>query len=267
MPDSWWPPASDRRRAVALTASAVLAFLVFQPQVRRAGLVVLRGPFTLTKSVVEALWMLPRLPELERENGLLRAALIQRQLELAGLREALRRTQTEAELEALEGAQAGTVARVIGRAPFPGQQTVLIDHGARQGVGLGTVAINAGGMVGRVTELIGASSATVTLLTDPDSRVAAVIERSRENGLLVGLGRSACELRYLDSETDVKPGDRILTAGLEGPIPKGLRLGTVTAVRRDVEGGWATATIRPEARVNRLEEVLIVPAAGPEADE
>ena len=97
------------------------------------------------------------------------------------------------------------------------------------------------------------------MLTDPESRVAGVVERSRETGLLVGQGNGACELLYLDPDADVKEGDRVVTAGLGGPFPKGLVLGVVTRVIKEEETGTLRAAVRPSVRLGQVEDVLCLP--------
>jgi len=180
--------------------------------------------------------------------------LIQQRADAARLREELRHVKQSQGL--LETASRGEiVATVLSRSTIPTQQTVLLNKGSRQGLTLETAVIDANGVVGRVTELHTVTS-LVTLLTDPDSRIAGLVERSRESGLLVGRGHGQCEFIYLDAQADIEAGDRILTAGFGGPLPKGLLLGTVTHVVRDEASGAARALVRPAAHLGRLEEVL-----------
>lgn len=231
------------------------AALVLQEPVRRSVFVLLRFPFTFTKASVVALLTLPRLPALTEENARLRTELIQQQLASAQLHEALRRVQQSQALLQSAPAHRGVAASVIARSTVPTQHTVVIDRGARDGLTMESVIVDASGVVGRMTELHEAAS-LVLLLTDSDSRVAGVVERSRESGLLVGRGRGQCEFLYLDVDADVIEGDRILTAGLNGVFPKGLLLGTVTRVVRDQLTGSASAWVRPASPLGRVEEVL-----------
>jgi rod shape-determining protein MreC len=229
--------------------------------VRRTTLTVLRLPFTAVKAVIGVLLTLPQLPTLMREQDRLRGELTRRELELAQLREQLRQAGAAQALMALAPPEGpGVVARAIGRSTIPTQHTILLDQGSRQGLVLGGVVVDANGVVGRVVEVHPATS-LVMLLTDPDSRVAGLVERSRETGLLVGSARHRCDFIYLAADADVAIGDRIVTAGLDGPFPKGLLLGTVTAVTRDETSGSAQATVIPAAQLGRLEEVLCVPPA------
>ncbi|OGX39303.1 MAG: rod shape-determining protein MreC [Omnitrophica WOR_2 bacterium RIFCSPHIGHO2_02_FULL_68_15] len=242
---------------VALIGALLVGAFYFHAPLRHVALVVLRLPFTLVKGAVQALLLLPRLPGLADENAGLRAELVQRQMEASQLREALRRSEQGQALLDLIPERQGLTASVIGRSTLPAQQTVLLDRGARDGLSLDTVIVDASGLIGRVVELHPAAC-LVLLLTDPESRVAGLVERSRETGLLVGKGWGQCAFIYLDADADIQEGDRVVTAGLGGPFPKGLLLGTVVHVARDELTGSAMASVDPAARLSRLEEVLCV---------
>ena len=199
-------------------------------------------------------------PSLLGEQQDLRADLLRQQLELAHLREALRHVE-HAQTLTTTGVPQGLIARVIDRSRLPTQRTIIIDRGTRDGVVLNSVVLDIAGLAGRVLESYQTTS-VVLLLTDPQSRVAGMVERTRETGLLVGQARGVCKLVYLDEHADVEVGDRIVTAGLGGSVPKGLGLGTVSQVFRDAERGTAWVVVQPVANLGRLEEVLCVPPGG-----
>jgi len=251
-------PRFSREFLVSLSVLAVL--LLFQAPVRHVALSFLRFPFTVVNTSVKIVVGLPRLPSLARENAELRSALAQQQLEVSRLHELARHAEQAGALRDAVPAERTVVASVIARSTLPTQHTLLLDHGSRHGLTLNSTIVDVSGVIGRVIE-IQPDTALVMLLTDAESRVAALVERSRETGLVVGRGSGECELIYLDEQADVETGDRILTAGLGGTFPKGLVLGTVTRVMRDEATGSARATIAPAARLSRLEEVLCVPAS------
>jgi rod shape-determining protein MreC len=220
---------------------------------------VLRLPFTLLRGAVAAVAGLPHLPGWRQEREQLRQQLLQQQIALAQAQEALRQADAARGLAAaVPGAPRGLIASIIGRSLLPTQQTVLLNRGAADGLAMGSVIVDAEGVIGRVLD-VQRATALVLLLTDPDSRLAGLIERSRETGLLVGQGHGRCEFIYLDAEADVAAGDRLVTAGLGGSFPKGLLLGTVQRVLRDETLGTTTAVVRPAARLSRLEQVLCLP--------
>ncbi len=232
--------------------------LIFQEPARGGTIFVLRLPFTLLKACLNIALLLPRLPSVIHEDEQLRSSLIQRGLEIAQLRELVRKSQQADALVNAAPTSGGIVATVIGRSTIPTQQTVLLDKGKRHGITLDGVVVDASGVIGRVVELHRTSSLAM-LLTDSESRVAALVERSRETGLLTGRIRGQCELVYLDAHADIEVGDRVVTAGLGGPFPKGLLLGKVIQVIRDEESGSASAWVDPAAELGRVEEVLCLP--------
>lgn len=222
---------------------------------RGVTLTVLRFPFAVVSTAASVLLNLPRLPSLAREHASLRAAVAQHHVEIAQLHEELRRTREATALRQVPGAPHGIVARIISRSLVPTQHTVLLDRGSRDGLGVESVILNTAGVIGRVVELH-RTTCVVMLLVDPESRVAAMAERSRETGLLVGRGHGQCELIYLDAQADLDLGDRVVTAGLGGAFPKGLLLGRITRVTRDERSGTTSAWVAPAARLGQLEEVL-----------
>lgn len=236
------------------------ALLLAHEPWRRSALAVVRFPFTVLRSTVKLVIFLPRLPALTEENERLRQTLTQRELEVSAAREALRQQQAASALDAAWPSAGGTLASALARSPLPTQQTLLVDRGRRQGIAEAGLVVDAQGVVGRVMEAQPAT-ALVLLLTDPNSRIAALVERSRETGLLIGRGFSECQLIYLGLDADVKEGDKVVTAGLGGSVPKGLLLGTVTKVERLERSGASRATVKPSATLGRLEEVLCLPPA------
>lgn len=245
-------------RATIVTVLLVGTLLVFHEPFRHAARTLFRLPLTVLTACTSVLLTLPRVPALARENAELRTALMQRQLDTVQLREALRHVEHADALLEASPSRRGIVAVVIGRSTIPTQQTVLLNKGARDGLVLESVIMDVSGVLGRVTELE-STTALVTLLTDVESRVAGIVERSRETGLVVGRGRGRCEFIYLSADVDLQDGDRIVTAGLGGPFPKGVLLGTVTAIARDEVTGSAWASVELAAHLGRLEEVLVLP--------
>jgi rod shape-determining protein MreC len=90
--------------------------------------------------------------------------------------------------------------------------------------------LSPGGLVGRVIAVSGAY-AKVQLITDRAAGVGGMILRTRRQGVVRGGGRgSGLELEYVPLQADVRPGDRVLSAGIDGVYPRGIPLGTVISV-------------------------------------
>lgn len=85
------------------------------------------------------------------------------------------------------------------------------------------------GLVGRLVGTAGAY-AKVQLITDRAASVGVMIERNRRQGVVSGTGRGPLRLDYVSLQADVRVGDVVLTAGIDGVYPRGLPVGTVVAV-------------------------------------
>jgi len=120
-------------------------------------------------------------------------------------------------------------ARVIADAGGPFVRTLLVNAGARDGVEKGQPVISGDGMVGRVVEVAG-RSARVLLLTDLNSRVPVVLERSRYRGVLAGDNTDRPRLIFLPANARPEPGDRVVTSGHGGVFPPGVPVGTVERI-------------------------------------
>lgn len=85
------------------------------------------------------------------------------------------------------------------------------------------------GLLGRVVSS-GGGYARVLLVTDRDSSVGAMVERTRRQGIVRGADAAALSLMFLPLQVDVRPGDRVITAGIDGVFPRGIPIGTITSV-------------------------------------
>jgi rod shape-determining protein MreC len=108
-------------------------------------------------------------------------------------------------------------------------RTVLVAAGRRDGVRKGAAAVTGEGLVGRVAE-VGERSARILLLTDINSRIPVVIERTRDQAILGGDNSDNPRLLYLPHGATVAPGDRIVTSAAGGAFPPGLPVGIVQSV-------------------------------------
>lgn len=192
------------------------------------------------------------------ENESLRAEIDTLRMELARRDEEVREAGRLRQLTDLQSAAVGkvVVARVIGRDPTQLHQTVTIDKGQVHGVRPDTAVMTPDGVVGRV---IAASNlfAIVQLITDAQSAVGIVVESSRRQGIVKGIGGRELELDYIDDDNDIKEGDELITSGMDRIHPKGIPLGVVTSVG-ERRGLIKAVTIRPYADLGRLEEVLCI---------
>lgn len=194
-----------------------------------------------------------RIAEIEAENLQFREALV-----ASGHLGRVASMRDEVEIPMLP-------AEVVGLDVAPWFRSVLVDRGAQHGVEPGQPVITHEGVVGVVTATSGHAAKTMLLL-DRQSAVDALVQRSRARGVVRGVGRDRLEFEFVVRGADVVEGDEIVTTGLGGIYPKGLRLGRVAELRD--AGGRLTriAVVDPAVDLGQLEQVFVMLRRGPQMD-
>ena len=191
-----------------------------------------------------------RITQLEGDNALLREL----QLENSRLRELTNYVEANEDYEIL-------TARIAAKNPGYWFDSFIISAGRNQGVKTDMPVVSSSGLVGRITE-VGGNWAKVLTIADVQSSVSGIVERTRDTGIVKGVvqsgGEIVCSMHYLPYESDLVPGDMILTSGLGGIFPKGLVVGSVSEVSRSDDASERTAVIRPAVDFNTLEEVMVI---------
>ena len=145
--------------------------------------------------------------------------------------------------------------QVIGSSASETSRVLFLDKGSEVGIRPNMPVITPDGIVGKVHRVFW-GSAQVLVITDPDSGVGALLEKSRLHGAALGSGGFFCQLAYVVNDQSVDVGERVLTSGEDLIYPKGLPIGTVTSVKQGRV--FHEIQVQPSARLNRLEEVLVV---------
>lgn len=155
-----------------------------------------------------------------------------------------------------------TGANVVAKNPGSWFNNITIDKGTKHGVAVNMAVVTNQGLVGRVIE-VADNWSKVRTIVDGKSAVSGIIQRNRDNGLLKGsntLGSEdgMCEMIYLPEDSNVAPGDKVLTSGLGEIFPKGIYIGEVVEVFKDKRALYKTAIVKPGVDFQRLEEVLVI---------
>jgi rod shape-determining protein MreC len=178
------------------------------------------------------------------------------------LEEAEQENQRLRELLTFRERLAGEVlpAAIVGRDATGLARTLTIDRGERDGVVKGAAVLSPAGIVGQVF-LVGATAARVLLITDHNSGVDAIVQRTRARGIVEGAVTEGCGLKFVKRTEDLQAGDVVVTAGVDGIFPRGLPIGQLTSVDKRGQGLFQYATVRPFVDFDRLEEVLVTRGA------
>jgi rod shape-determining protein MreC len=210
---------------------------------------------------------------LRAENDALRSELAGADQRIAELQEAAREN---ARLRALLGLQA-----VLGWDLVPGRVVaagtgaltweVALDTGRLDGVRVGMPVVGAaanggGGLAGIVVE-VSPQRAVVQLTVDPRSRVIARDQQTEALGVIQGQPGGQLVMTQVPITDQVGVGDTIVTAGLElegvaaSPYPRGLLIGSVSALETDQNGLTQTVFVRPAIDPRSVEWLMVVRSA------
>ncbi|MBL9101669.1 MAG: rod shape-determining protein MreC [Myxococcales bacterium] len=150
----------------------------------------------------------------------------------------------------------------VEQSPYFRVVKLTIDRGTGY-VRPGMAVITDAGVVGRV-DRADESHADVMLLTDPRSKIAVEVARTRAPGILVGADEDSCTVD-LPADFATQVGDFIQTSGVDELFPRGQPIGQVTQVE-DVAGDRQRVRVVPAVRFDRLDMVWVVLAAAPPPD-
>ncbi|MDA8051405.1 MAG: rod shape-determining protein MreC [Rhodospirillales bacterium] len=117
-------------------------------------------------------------------------------------------------------------ARAVADAGGLYDRAVLVALAPGIKVHVGAIALDAHGLVGRVTEA-GRQSARVLLITDLNSRIPVRLGPGGVRAILAGTNTPEPELLYWPAGTAPKEGEQVVTSGVAGAFPPGLPVGTV----------------------------------------
>ncbi len=210
-----------------------------------------------------------RMTHLWNENTALREENMILSLEVSHLRESnLENKRLRALLSFPSKPEYETLpALVIGHNVDRVSNSIVIAAGARERLEPEMSVVTSAGLVGRVLEVT-VNSAVVQTLLDYGCRVSAVVQNGdRAFGIVHWAGGEELNMD-VSAQSVVAGGDRIVSTGMGGVFPKGMIVGTVTAVAPSRLGLVHRLTVAPAVDFSRLEEVFVlrrIPAA--ESDE
>ncbi|WP_394187610.1 rod shape-determining protein MreC [Paenisporosarcina quisquiliarum] len=162
-------------------------------------------------------------------------------------------------------------ATVIARNPDQWEEKVVLDKGTIHGVEVNMAVMTSQGLIGKVF-LTTSFTSTVELLStqNPNYRVSAMVTVDGEKkvfGLIEGYDdeRNELILKRIDSNIEIKAGQKVMSSGLGGIFPEGLYIGEITEVTTDDFGLTKMAYIKPAADFALLDHVMVAKRSMPSA--
>lgn len=188
------------------------------------------------------------------ENRRLKAEIA----ELRGWRdEAIAQKNINGRYEALLGLRTEppvpmATGRAISESRGPFSNSKLIDVGSAKGVRIGNPVVTEHGLVGRVSGVTSGVS-RVVLLTDVASRTPVMIERTDARAMLTGDGGDSPRLEFIRGVGSIQAGDRVLSSGDGGGLPRGLPVGVAA---KGIDGAWRVKLFSDHGAVDYVRVLL-----------
>ena len=207
---------------------------------------------------------------LKRENEELHATILEQDVDLQ--RMAMLRAENE-ELRHLHSlnAQLGSenlTAQTLPGNPDPTRHRVTLSIGSSKGAFVGQPVVDSEGVVGQVERdyLI---TSDALLISDANHAMPVMFERTGQRAIAYGTGRSDHRLllQYMPAHSDVTPGDIVVSSGVAGVFPAGLRVGVLEDVRNATGQAFLEAFVRPAANLDGVNLVLLLRNASLQPDE
>lgn len=148
-----------------------------------------------------------------------------------------------------------TTALVIGRAVDQWWQHIYLNQGSNSNLDVNHVVESAGALVGRLVQVT-PNSSQVLLISDPDSRLAVLLSRSRSVGILQGDRSQQGILEFFLQDADVEIGDQVVTSPLSCLFPADIPVGIVKSIDRTNQASL-TARVEFATPLDRLEWVRV----------
>jgi rod shape-determining protein MreC len=144
-------------------------------------------------------------------------------------------------------------AFVIGDSNEAFTHAMLVNVGVDEEVQRDQAVLDDRGLVGRIVE-VGRRASRILLLTDARSRVPVFVEDANLEGILVGRANSRPVISFTASPgaPAFEPGQRVLTSGAGGVVPRGLPVGVIVGEA----GGEATVELFADFTRARMVRII-----------
>lgn len=142
-------------------------------------------------------------------------------------------------------------ARIIAEEGDAFSHSVIAYTGDNEAVRKGQAVLGERGVVGRVDK-IGKMYSKIILITDINSKIPVMVERTRVRGVLAGDNTPTPKMVFIPLDAELNIGDRIVTSGVAGVFPAGLPIGKVSTIDKN------NVKIKPINNLGRMEYIRIV---------
>lgn len=202
---------------------------------------------------------IPDTGALMAENRALRDLNLQLSSEVVKMRTAIIENQKLREMADLKNELTYNVitAEVVGKNIVETRNFYTINKGYKDEIYEGMAVRSDAGLVGII---VGSTKnyALVELIKNKNVRIAALLQRSRYDGILVWEEGEYFQLKNIPKSYDVKKGDTVLTSNFSNKYPKNIPIGYVISVKELPGDIYARINVKPFVNFRTLEQVFVL---------
>jgi len=158
---------------------------------------------------------------------------------------------------------ATVAAQAVGSSGTDQSRVFYLDKGSSDGLDRDMAVMTPDGIVGKVREVY-PHGAQVLSIDDQTSGAGVILETTRIRGILRGNAAGQLQIVGILADQRIQPGEKVLTAGGDQIFPRGLPVGVVEKVVPDPDrDSFIHVIVKPAARLERLDEVLVITSTQP----
>lgn len=226
----------------------------------------LRGAFSSIANWVENRYDYAfRYDALVEENERLKQENAQLQEQLRDSVDALEENEVLRDILGLDQKRTDFVwelATVTARGATNWASTITLNKGSNHGVAAGNCVVDQYGNLVGVVDEVSLNWSTVITVIDPELEMGALVARTNSAAILEGdftlMGQGKLKLSYLPETTLLLSGDEVLTSGMGGVYPSGLKVATIDEILTEPSGMGRYAILSPTADLNGLHQAFVI---------
>lgn len=154
------------------------------------------------------------------------------------------------------------IAGIVAKDPTSWSSVVVINKGEKDGLRPNMAVITEDGVVGRIIKTTPYYS-RVFLLSDRNSSIAGLVQRTRDEGIVSGAAGSPLRLKYIMVTSEIQTGDLVVTSGTDGIFPEGIVIGRITRIESPKNAMFHSIELLPGVNLLKVKEVMVLKATPP----
>jgi len=150
-------------------------------------------------------------------------------------------------------------ALVINNSVRKSKNYITINKGSRAGIKEGMGVISSTGIVGKV-KYVSENFSTVISLLNTSFYISSILKKTNTLSSVNwgGVDSKTLKLLYVPKHIEINKGDEILSSSFDSVFPKGILIGKVNNIRRDVNSNFYDIDILSTQNFYNLSNVYIV---------